>query len=57
MNEPHNQKEGSIRIILARIEHECIVPKPRWHFLLREGVVISLGVFAVSVGALAVTAT
>ena len=57
MTEPTEQKKDeTVRSIFERIERESISPRPRWHFLFREGVVISLGVFAVTVGSLAVAA-
>lgn len=43
--------------VFARIEREQISPRPRWHFLAREGVVWTLGVVSVGVGALAVAGT
>lgn len=52
-NEPRKEKDIALSI-LSRIEHEHVVPTPRSHFLLREGVVWSIGIFAVVFGALAV---
>jgi len=43
--------------VFARIQEEGITPKPKWHFLMREGVVWSLGGVSVAVGALAVAVT
>lgn len=42
------------RSVLERIERECIAPRPRWHFLVQESVIISLGICSVLVGSLAV---
>jgi hypothetical protein len=42
--------------VLARIDKEAIAPTPRWHFLLHDGVVWSLGGVAVVLGALSVAA-
>ncbi len=53
MNSEH--KKDITQCVFARITDEGITPKPKWHFLMREGVVWSLGGFSVAVGALAVT--
>lgn len=42
--------------VLSRITTEHVVPTPRYHFLLREGVVWTLGVVSVIVGAFGVAA-
>ena len=42
--------------VLSRINSEHLIPTPRSHFLLREGVVWSIGVFSVFLGALGVAA-
>ncbi len=43
--------------VLLRIDREQIAPRPRWHFVLREGVVWSCGALSVGIGAVAVAAT
>lgn len=40
--------------IVAKIELDRIAPIPKWHFLLKEGVIWTIAVIAVVVGALAV---
>lgn len=41
--------------ILEKIKNESLSPKPRWHFLLKERLVWTLGVLALLVGAAAVS--
>lgn len=54
-NDNETRKENDIALsVLSRIEHEHVVPTPRSHFLLREGVVWSIGALGVVFGALAV---
>ncbi len=43
--------------ILSRIEKEGMCPRPRWQFFLREGVIWTVGIASIGVGALAVAAT
>ncbi len=53
-----NHTEGQIAAdIFARIEKEGICPRPKWHFLMRESVVWSLGIASIVVGALALCGT
>lgn len=57
MNDDREQnRETTIQFVFARIEREHIVPRPRWHFITKEGFIISLGIFSVTSGALAVAA-
>lgn len=54
----HNEPlKGSDRIagaVLKRIKDECISPRPRWHFLMRESVIWSLGIISIAVGSVSV---
>ena len=51
--ESYNTKDIAASII-ARIKSEGITPTPRWHFLMKEGVVWSLGALSVALGSMAV---
>ena len=51
-----HEEDTLAHAVLLRIDREEIVPTPRWHFMLREGVVWSVGVVSVGVGILAVVA-
>ncbi len=42
--------------VLSKIATESIAPTPRWHFVLRKGVVCGVGVVSMGVGVLAVVA-
>lgn len=57
--ETHTPEETHVDIastVLSRITSEGLMPTPRYHFLLREGVVWTLGVLSVVVGAFGVAA-
>lgn len=54
--EKNMEKNGIASSVLSRITAEGVVPTPRSHFLLREGVIWSLGGVSVILGALGVAA-
>jgi hypothetical protein len=53
-NEPLSGSDRIAGAVLRRIREESIEPRPRWHFLMREGVIWALGAVSIVVGALAV---
>ncbi len=54
MNTEIPERECTPESVLSRIVREGIAPRPRWHFLLREGCVWTVGALSVAVGSLAV---
>lgn len=55
--EPHTTNEGLAGKILARIEHEGVTVRPRWHFVFSNGFFWTMWGLSVAVGAVAVAAT